>query len=72
MKTMAMTVNGGALLLVCVLSWLVLLPLLLIGGGTALFGYAVIEELAEFLTGVETTALDHSAARELAARLCRG
>ena len=35
----------------CVLAWFVLLPVVVIGGGFALFLYAILAELAAFLTG---------------------
>jgi hypothetical protein len=56
----------------CVLAWFVLLPLLLIGGGVALFAYAVFAELGAFLTGSHSKTLDSSVAREIARRMCGG
>ncbi len=56
----------------CVLAWFVLLPLLLIGGGLALFAYAVFAELGAFLTGSTSNTLDISVAREIARRMCGG
>ncbi len=35
----------------CVIAWFVLLPMLVIGGGIALFAYATFAELGAFLTG---------------------
>jgi hypothetical protein len=54
----------------CVLAWFVLLPVLLIGGGIALFSYAVFVELGAFLTGSPVKTLDSSVAREIARRMC--
>jgi hypothetical protein len=56
----------------CVLAWFVLLPVLLIGGGIALFSYAVFVELGAFLTGSPGKTLDSSVAREIARRMCDG
>jgi hypothetical protein len=56
----------------CVLAWFVLLPVLLIGGGIALFAYAVFAELGAFLTGSPGKTLDSSVAREIARRMCGG
>jgi hypothetical protein len=53
----------------CVLAWFVLLPVLLIGGGIALFAYAVFAELGAFLTGSPSKTLDSSVAREI---MCGG
>jgi hypothetical protein len=54
----------------CVLAWFVLLPVLLIGGGIALFSYAVFVELGALLTGRSSKTLDSSVAREIARRMC--
>jgi hypothetical protein len=54
----------------CLLAWLVL-PILFIGGGLALFTYAVFAEMGAFLTGRDN-AIKPSAAREMAQRLCFG
>ena len=35
----------------CVLAWFVLLPVVVIGGGFALFLYAILAELAAFIRG---------------------
>jgi hypothetical protein len=56
----------------CLVAWFVLLPLLLIVGGTALFAYAIFAELGAFLTGSTSKTLDSSAAREVARRVCGG
>jgi hypothetical protein len=56
----------------CLVAWFVLLPLLLVAGGTALFAYAIFAELGSFLTGAPSKSLDKSAAREIARRMCGG
>jgi len=56
----------------CLVAWFILLPMLLIVGGTALFAYAIFAELGEFLLGNPSTTLDKSAASEIARRMCRG
>jgi hypothetical protein len=56
----------------CLVAWFVLLPLLLIAGGAALFAYAIFAELAAFLTGHPGKTIDTSAAREIARRMCGG
>ena len=53
-------------------AWFVLLPVLLIAGGTALFAYAIFAELGAFLAGHPSDTLDPSAAREIARRMCGG
>jgi hypothetical protein len=54
----------------CVLAWLVLMPVLLIGGGIALFAYAALAELGAFPKGSPSKTLDSSVAREIARRMC--
>jgi hypothetical protein len=56
----------------CLVAWFVLLPLLVIVGGTALFAYAIFAELGAFLIGNPRETLDTSAAREFARRTCGG
>jgi hypothetical protein len=56
----------------CMLAWFVLLPSLVIGGGLALFAYAIFAELAALLTGTPSKSLDTSVAREIARRMCGG
>jgi len=56
----------------CVLAWFVLLPAVVIGGGFALFLYAILAELAAFITGKPSKALDTAVAREIARRMCGG
>jgi hypothetical protein len=56
----------------CVIAWFVLLPALVIGGGIALFAYAIFAELGAFLTGSPARTLDTAAAREIARQMCSG
>jgi hypothetical protein len=56
----------------CLVAWFVLLPLLVIGGGLALFAYAVFAELGGFLAGIPSKTLDASVAREIARSICPG
>ena len=56
----------------CLVAWFILLPLLLIVGGAALFAYAIFAELGEFLLGNPSKTLDKSAASEIAHRMCGG
>jgi hypothetical protein len=56
----------------CVLAWFVLLPAVVIGGGVALLLYAILAELAAFITGKPSKALDTAVAREMARRMCGG
>jgi hypothetical protein len=67
-----MSLKAILLSLGCVLAWFVLLPVLVIGGGAALFVYAVCAELSGFLLGSSSQSLDASVAREIARRLCGG
>ena len=41
----------------CVLAWFVLLPVVVIGGGVSLLLYAVLAELAAFITGSPSKSL---------------
>jgi hypothetical protein len=54
----------------CVVAWFVLLPLLVIGGGIALFAYATFAELGALLTGSPARTLDTTVAREIARTMC--
>jgi hypothetical protein len=56
----------------CLVAWFVLLPMLVIGGGIALFAYATFAELGAFLTGAPARTLDTTSAREIAHNLCGG
>jgi hypothetical protein len=56
----------------CLLAWLVLLPLLVIGGGVTLLAYAILAELGALILGDSAKALDTADAREIARRMCGG
>jgi hypothetical protein len=56
----------------CLIAWFVLLPVVVIGGGAALFAYAVFAELGAFLAGIPSKTLDTAAAREMARSICPG
>jgi hypothetical protein len=64
-----MTVKGLLFLMGCILTWLVVLPLLF-AGGVALFGYAVLAEVNELLIGRDGSSPDNPSAREIAALIC--
>jgi hypothetical protein len=56
----------------CVLTWFVLLPVVVIVGGFALLLYAILAELAAFITSKPSRGLDTAVAREIARRMCGG
>ena len=58
--------------LVCAATWFILLPLFVIGGTIALLSYAVVSEMTEIFLGRRAKALDKTAAREIARRMCLG
>ena len=53
----------------CVLAWVVLLPLVVLGGCVALVAYAVFAEVGTLVTG-KSASMDPRAAREMARRVC--
>ena len=58
--------------LVCAVTWFILLPVFVVGGTIALVSYAVFSELRENILGRRAKALDNTAARETARRMCLG
>ena len=54
----------------CLIAWFVLLPVLVIGGGIALFAYATFAELGALLTGSPARTLDTTVARDIARTMC--
>jgi hypothetical protein len=54
----------------CVIAWFVLLPALVIGGGLALFAYAIFAELGASLSDNSPGTVDTTGAREIARRMC--
>lgn len=65
LKTM---IGSGA----CFLCWFVLFPLAAISTGVGLVVLAVGTELSVLLTGTGREGIDHSAARDIAMRICFG
>jgi hypothetical protein len=61
-----------AFYLICAATWFVLLPMLVVGGTIALVSYAVFSELKDNILGGTAKALDKTAARETARRMCLG
>jgi hypothetical protein len=55
----------------CAISWFVALPVFVVGGGIALFVYAVFAEIGEVVAGGPKKS-DASDARELARLMCIG
>jgi hypothetical protein len=53
----------------CVIAWMVLLPIGLIGGGLALITYALFAEVSERVTGTERHRIDPSTAHRMALRM---
>jgi hypothetical protein len=56
----------------CAATWLILLPVLVVIGGTVLTAYAVFSEVNEFFNRGSAKSLDDSTAREIAHRICVG
>ena len=56
----------------CVIAWFLLLPMLVVGGGIALFAYATFAELGALLTNSPARTLDTTVAREIARTMCGG
>ena len=56
----------------CLVAWFILLPVLAIGGGVALFTYAFLAEVGASLMGRPRRPLETSVAREMARRMCGG
>jgi len=67
MKLLAKVLSLG-----CVASSIVIFPLVVIGGGAALFLAAAGTELSHSITRSRGDGLDRSSAREMAARICFG
>jgi hypothetical protein len=66
-----MSVKHVLFFLGCAVSWLIALPIFVIGGGIALFTYAVLAELGDFVRGNSGEAEDIDA-RERARLMCLG
>jgi hypothetical protein len=65
-----MALNRFVFSLGYLLAWLVLMPIVTVGGGIALFSYAVVAEITQFLTGSPDKEPDATTARALAAKIC--
>jgi hypothetical protein len=65
LKTLVLSVG-------CVLCWIVLFPLVVIGGGIALFLIAAGTEISHLITGTTGKDVDPSAAHDMAMRICFG
>jgi hypothetical protein len=67
-----MSIKQVIFFIVCALTWLLLLPVCLLGGAIALLSYAAVSELGELFGGDTRNAVDSSTAREIARRVCLG
>jgi hypothetical protein len=67
-----MSFKDAVFYLICAATWFILMPALLIGGTIALLSYAVFSEVRESILGRRAKALDNTAAREMARRMCLG
>jgi hypothetical protein len=56
----------------CAATWLILLPMLVVIGGTVLMAYAVFSEVSALFNRGTGKSLDGSTAREIAHRICVG
>ena len=67
-----MSVKALIFSLGCVVAWFVLMPIIVVGGGLALLSVALLGEMGISLTGSREKALDPTAARATAHRVCLG
>jgi hypothetical protein len=65
LKTLVLSVG-------CVVCWMVLFPLIVVGGGVTLFLFAAGTELSHLITGTRGKSIDPSAAHEMAMQICFG
>jgi hypothetical protein len=56
----------------CLIAWLLLLPVFVIGGAALVILYAVLSEFGAILVGNAGKSLDPTTAREIARRICLG
>ena len=56
----------------CLLAWFVVLPMLAVLGGAALFMYATLAEISSLVTGTAPRTIDPSTLRMTARRICAG
>jgi hypothetical protein len=55
----------------CLIAWFVVLPVVAVLGGAALFLYAALAETTSLITGYAPRTIDASAIRVTARRICR-
>jgi hypothetical protein len=65
LKTLVLSVG-------CLVCWMVLFPLIVIGGGVTLFLLAAGTEFSHLITGRSSKSIDPSTAHEMAMRICFG
>ncbi len=65
LKTLALSVG-------CVACWMILFPLIVVGGGVTLFLLAAGTEFSHLITGTTGKSIEPSAAHEMAMRICFG
>jgi hypothetical protein len=67
-----MNLKKLALSVGCVVCWMIFFPVIVLGGGIALFLLAAGAELSHLITGDKGQGLDPSAAHDMAMRICFG
>jgi hypothetical protein len=67
MKSKKLLLSAG-----CLVCWMIFFPMVVIGGGIALFLAAAVAELTNLITGSTAKAVDPSAAHDMAMRICFG
>jgi hypothetical protein len=65
LKTLVLSVG-------CIVCWMVLFPLIVVGGGVTLFLLAAATEFSNLITGTSGKSIEPSAAHEMAMRICFG
>ncbi len=56
----------------CLVCWMVLFPVVIIGAGLALFLFAAGAELSNLITGNRAQVIDPATAHDMAMRICFG
>lgn len=67
-----MNLKKLALSVGCVVCWMIFFPVVVIGGGIALFLLAAGAEISQLITGNQGKGIDPSAAHDMAMRICFG
>lgn len=67
-----MSVKDAGFVVLCGVTWFVIMPLFLIGGTLALLAYALFSEINECLFSAPSQSIDRTRAREIARRVCIG